>query len=68
MLCDDGFHVWSAAVAYLQCVLVENLVVLMFICEVLLDNVNELPTNVCFDCCVVGRVEPNRFPCRVFLL
>ena len=60
---DDWFHVWSAAVTYLQCVLVEYLIVLVLAVKVFLDYVDELSTNVCFDWCIVWWGEPNRFPC-----
>ena len=49
VLRNDRFHVWGAAVTYLQCVLVEYFVVLVISVEVLLDYVDELSTNVCFD-------------------
>ena len=38
VFCDDRFHVWCAAVAYLQRVLVKYLVVLVLVMKVFLST------------------------------
>ena len=59
MFGDDGFHVWCATVADLECVCIEYLVVFVSSCEVFLDDRDEFLTDVCFDCFVVRWVEPD---------
>ena len=49
MFRNDRSHVWGAAVAYLQCVLDEYLIVLVLVVKMFLDYVDELSTNVCFN-------------------
>ena len=63
MFCDDGFHVCGTAITNLQSVLVENLVVFVSSSEVLFNDFDEFPTNVCFNRCIVRGIEPYNFPC-----
>ena len=58
MLCDNRLHIWGAAVADLQCVLVEYLIVLVLVVEVFFDDADEFSTNICFDGCIVWRIKP----------
>ena len=61
VLGDGLLDVWGAAVAQLDCVLVENLVVFVAWWKVFVDECKERSAYVRFDLYVVWRVEPDDF-------
>ena len=58
MASDDACHVWHAAVVEFDVKFVANFVEAVVWGEVLVDEIEELFANICFDLNVVWGIEP----------
>ncbi len=64
---DNRFHIFHAAIAYFDCVLVENFGVAVRFWEVFLDQGQKFSCDVGLDVLTEGRVKPYCFPVSVLV-
>ena len=69
MAFDDTYHVWHAALTEFDVKFVANLVEAVVREEVLVDEIEELFANFCFNFHVVCGIQPGdvSLPCSLFL-